>query len=635
MVINEKTIGGNFMGKVNKKNRNFDNKKRNQQHAKQIKQQLKESVATGLIDGVFVYTEPLSISDFAKKIGRNVPEILKYFFSQGIMLNQNVMLNEEQIGELALEFGFDFKKEAVLTKENILEQLDQKIDKPEDLKPRPPIVTIMGHVDHGKTTLLDSMRNSNVVAGEFGGITQAIGAYQITLKNGKKITFIYTPGHEAFTEMRSRGANVTDIVVLIVAADDGVMPQTEEAIDHAKQANVPIIVFINKIDKPGVDPEKIKAELMNYGIVAEEFGGDVPFIEGSAKEKKGLTHLQDTILLIAEVNNLKANPNKFASGIILEAHLDKTKGPVASVLVQQGTLNVRDVVIAGPTFGTIKDMENENGKKLNQALPSQPVVIAGLNDVPNAGDKFIVMNDEKMARQIATAQLQKQQLAERMAKQTLTLDSLKSHIDEGELKSINVIIKADTKGSVEALRSSLGKIDIAGVKINIIRATVGAISNSDVTLASAGQAIIYGFNVRPTAVVRKKAEEDGVEIRLHNVIYKLIEELEGAAKGLLDPIREEIVLGQAEVRALFRHSDIGTIAGFHVIDGMIPRNGTIRILRNGVVIYTGEISSLKHQKLDIKEAKIDSEGGMTIKNYNDLKEGDIIEAYKIEEHLRT
>jgi translation initiation factor IF-2 len=635
MVINEKTIGGNFMGKVNKKNRNFDNKKRNQQHAKQIKQQLKESVATGLIDGVFVYTEPLSISDFAKKIGRNVPEILKYFFSQGIMLNQNVMLNEEQIGELALEFGFDFKKEAVLTKENILEQLDQKIDKPEDLKPRPPIVTIMGHVDHGKTTLLDSMRNSNVVAGEFGGITQAIGAYQITLKNGKKITFIDTPGHEAFTEMRSRGANVTDIVVLIVAADDGVMPQTEEAIDHAKQANVPIIVFINKIDKPGVDPEKIKAELMNYGIVAEEFGGDVPFIEGSAKEKKGLTHLQDTILLIAEVNNLKANPNKFASGIILEAHLDKTKGPVASVLVQQGTLNVRDVVIAGPTFGTIKDMENENGKKLNQALPSQPVVIAGLNDVPNAGDKFIVMNDEKMARQIATAQLQKQQLAERMAKQTLTLDSLKSHIDEGELKSINVIIKADTKGSVEALRSSLGKIDIAGVKINIIRATVGAISNSDVTLASAGQAIIYGFNVRPTAVVRKKAEEDGVEIRLHNVIYKLIEELEGAAKGLLDPIREEIVLGQAEVRALFRHSDIGTIAGFHVIDGMIPRNGTIRILRNGVVIYTGEISSLKHQKLDIKEAKIDSEGGMTIKNYNDLKEGDIIEAYKIEEHLRT
>lgn len=619
------------MGKIDKKSKNFDNRRRNQQHTKQIKQQLKENVAVGLIDGVFVYTEPLSISDFAKKIGRPVPEIMKHFFKKGIMLNQNAMLNEDQIGELALEFGFDFKKAEALTKENILDQFDVP-DQEADLKPRPPIVTIMGHVDHGKTTLLDAMRDSNVVASEHGGITQAIGAYQVTGKNGKKITFIDTPGHEAFTEMRSRGANATDIVVLIVAADDGVMPQTEEAIDHAKQANVPIIVFINKMDKPGADSQKIKSELMNYGIVAEEFGGDIPFIEGSAKLKKGLADLQDTILLIAEVQDLKANPNKFASGLVLEAHLDKNKGPVASILVQQGTLNLRDIVIAGATFGTIKDMENEVGKKMRQAIPSQPVVIVGLSEVPNAGDKFIVMNDEKMARQIATAQLQKQQQAERMNKQTLTLDSLKTHLDEGELKSINVIIKADTKGSVEALRSSLAKIDIAGVKINIIRATVGAITNSDVTLANAGQAIIYGFNVRPTAQVRNKAEEDGVEIRLHNIIYKLIEELEDAAQGMLDPVIEEVVLGQAEIRALFKHSAIGTIGGFHVIDGMIPRKSLVRVIRNGVVIYTGELSSLKHQKEDIKEAKIDSEGGLTIKNFNDIKEGDIIEAYKIEEH---
>lgn len=623
------------MAKNNKQNTKVNNaeaRKRAAQHTKKIKQQLNETTAIGLINGVFIFTEPLSVADFAKQIGKPVTEIIKHYFSQGLMINQNAMLNEIQIGELALEFGFDFKKEAVVTKANLLDTLQQTIDKPEDLQPRPPIVTIMGHVDHGKTTLLDSMRNSNVVAGEAGGITQAIGAYQVENKSSKKkITFIDTPGHEAFTEMRSRGANATDIVVLIVAADDGVKPQTEEAIDHAKQAKVPVIVFVNKIDKPGSDPEKVKIELMNHGLVAEEFGGDVPFIYGSAKQKIGLDDLQDTILLIADVLDLKANHNKFASGIVLEAHLDKAKGPVASVLVQAGTLNRRDIVIVGSTFGSIKDMEDENGRKITSALPSKPIVIYGLNEVPNAGDKFLVMTDEKMARQIAEAQAEQKAVAERMSKQTFTLDSIKNHIDEGELKSINVIIKADTQGSVEALKGSLAKIDINGVKINTIRGSVGAITNSDISLAAAGTAIVYGFNVRPSAVVKNKAEEEGVDIRLHTIIYKLIEELEAAAKGMLDPIIKEKVLGQAEVRALFKHTAIGTIAGFHVIDGVIARNAKVRVLRDGVIIYTGEISSLKHGKEDIKEAKISSEGGLTVKNFNDIKEGDVIEAYTTEQ----
>ncbi|WP_026389514.1 translation initiation factor IF-2 [[Acholeplasma] multilocale] len=620
MAKNKKTIAAKNAAEAKAKAR---------EHTKNIKQQLKEVVATGLIDGVFVFTEPLSIADFAGKIGKSAAEILKYFFSQGLMMNQNMILSEEQMGELALEYGFDFKKEESLTKENIFEQL-QVEDRPEDLVERAPVVTIMGHVDHGKTTLLDSMRNADVAGGEAGGITQAIGAYQVVREDKKKITFIDTPGHEAFTEMRSRGANATDIVILIVAADDGVMPQTEEAIDHAKQADVPIVVFVNKVDKPGADPEKVKVELMSYGLVAEEYGGDIPFITGSAKQKIGLDNLQDTLLLIAEMLDLKANPNKFASGVVLEAHLDKSKGPVASILVQQGTLEMRDTLVAGGTFGSIKNIENEYGKKVLKAEPSKPVVIYGLNEVPKAGDKFIVMNDDKMARQIAEAQAEKQLAAERQSKQTFTLDSIKKHIDDGELKHVNIIVKADTQGSVEALKGSLAKIDVEGVKLNMIRGSVGAISNSDITLAMASNAIVYGFNVRPDAAVRQKAEEDGVEIRLHNIIYKVIEELEEALKGMLDPIVEEIVLGQAEIRATFRHTDIGVIGGFHVIDGSIPRNAKVRILRNGIVAFTGEISSLKHEKNDIKEAKIGSEGGMTIKNYNDIKEGDIIEAYKEE-----
>ncbi|ATZ21515.1 translation initiation factor IF-2 [Mesoplasma tabanidae] len=621
--------------KTNKKPQQVNKKEMSKQHAKQIKQQLNETVATGIIDGVFVYTEALSIADFANQIGKSVAEILKYFFTQGLMLNQNVVLSEEQMAELALEFGFDFRKEESLTKENFFEALDaSEEDKPEDLEHRAPIVTIMGHVDHGKTTLLDSIKNTNVVGGEAGGITQAIGAYQVKNKDGKKVTFIDTPGHEAFSEMRSRGANVTDIVILIVAADDGVMPQTEEAIDHAKLANVPIIVFINKCDKPGADPERVKTELMKYEIVAEEYGGDIPFVQGSAKQKIGLDQLEETILLIAEMQDYKANPNKLAKGVVIEAHLDKAKGPVASILVKEGTLDIRDMIIAGTTYGNIKHMEDETNKKVLKAGPSKPVVVYGLNEVPSAGDKFIVMNDEKMARTIAEAQAEKKLAAERQSNQIFSLDSIKKHIDDGELKAINLIVKADTQGSVEALKGSLTKIDIPGVKLNIIRASVGTITLSDVTLASTvtdGIVLIYGFNVRPDAVVRKKAEEEGIEIRLHNIIYKVIEELEDAAKGMLDPEYKEVVTGSAEIRATFKHSDIGTIGGFHITDGSIERKSKVRIIRNGIVIYTGELATLKHLKDDIKEAKINSEGGLTIKNFNDIKEGDIVEGYKEEE----
>ncbi|QEH61727.1 translation initiation factor IF-2 [Spiroplasma chinense] len=604
-------------------------KNKSKAHTANLKSKLKETKQTGLIDGVFVYTEPLSIADFAKKVNKGPAEIVKWFFTNGSMVTQNQVLTEEQMGELCLEFGYDFKKETAVTKENIFETFDEA-DDPKDLKTKPPVVTIMGHVDHGKTTLLDSIRNANVTEGEFGGITQHIGAYQVTL-NGNKITFIDTPGHEAFTEMRARGSEVTDIVILVVAADDGVMPQTEEAIDHAKAANVPIVVFVNKCDKPDADPNKVKMELMKFGIVAEEYGGDIPFIEGSAKAKMGLDSLLETLLFIAEFKDLKSNPNKYARGTVIEAHLDKARGAIATILVQHGTLNLRDIVVAGGTFGAIKDIENENKAKIKTVVPGQPAVIIGLNEVPRAGDKFMVISDEKMARTISEAQAEKQANEARQKNQSFTLDSIKNQIEAGELKSINIILKADTQGTVEAVRNSMLKINIEGVKINVIRATVGAISVSDVTLAMASNALIYGFNVRPNAQVRQKAEEDGVDIRLHNIIYKLIEEIAEAATGMLDPVMEEKSLGEAEVRELFKHSQVGTIAGCRIMSGTVPRGSKVHILRNGIVIYSGEMSSLKNKKDDIKEAREGQECGITIKNFNDLKENDIIEAYKVEE----
>ncbi|WP_338982908.1 translation initiation factor IF-2 [Spiroplasma endosymbiont of Othius punctulatus] len=605
-------------------------KQKSKQQSNHLKTQLKEKVATGIVDGVFRFTENLSIADFSQKINKTPAEIVKHFFMQGKIMSQNVMLSEEQMGELCLEYGYDFKKETQVTHANLLDTFEEVLD-PAKLKPRPPIVTIMGHVDHGKTTLLDSIRkgHANVVDGEFGGITQHIGAYQVEY-SGQVISFIDTPGHEAFSEMRSRGSSVTDIVILVVAADDGIMPQTQEAIDHAKAAKVPIIVFVNKMDKPGANPEKIKSELMAFGLIAEEFGGDTPFVEGSARNSSGIDTLLETILLISELNEYKADPSVYARGVILEAKLDKSRGPIATVLVQSGTLHARDTIVAGGSFGTVRYLEDENRLQIKEALPSKSVVVFGLNKVPRAGDKFMVLANEKLAREVSEAQEARINDEARMKSQQFSLDSIKTQIESGELKTLNLIIKSDTQGTVEAIKGSLQKLVFEKVKINIVRASVGAVSNTDITLASASEAIIYGFNVRPTAQVRTKAEEDGVSIRLHNIIYKVIEEIEELAKGLLDPEYEEITLGEAEIRATFKHTDIGTIAGCRITNGTIPRSAKIHLLRDGVVIFTGELSSLKNKKEDIKEAREGTECGLTIKNFNDIKDGDVLEAFKLE-----
>ncbi|WP_424526308.1 translation initiation factor IF-2 [Spiroplasma endosymbiont of Glossina fuscipes fuscipes] len=609
----------------NQKN-NKSNKKslaRNQRH--RIQSQLK-TVEAHINEGVFVYAEALAIVEFAEKINKPVSEIIKYFFTKGIMLNQNTYLSEDQLGELCLEFGLDFKREKSVTHENLIESFEVN-DDDKSLEKRPPIVTIMGHVDHGKTTLLDTIRNTNVVSTEHGGITQHIGAYQIKTKNGEKITFVDTPGHEAFTQMRARGSAVTDIVVLVVAADDGVMLQTKEAIDHAKAAGVPIIVFINKIDKVGANLDNVMMQLSQEDLTPEEWGGSVPYVKGSAKQKQGIDELLDTILLMADLMELRANPNRFALGTVIESHLDRGLGPVATLLVQSGTLNIKDALVAGYTFGYVRDLSDESGKKIKTAGPSTPIIIHGLNEVPNAGDRFMVFRDEKLAREIALKRKATDTINKRYKNQVFSLESLSAQIKDGQLKQINIILKADTQGTVEAVKSSLQKINIQGVKINVLRATVGGISESDVTLGLASQAFIVGFNVRPTAHVRKKAEDEGVEIRLHTIIYKLIEEIIAAAEGMLDPEMVEEVLGQAEVRQIFRHSNIGTIAGCHVTDGVIPRKSRVRILRDGVIVYDGELASLKHVKDDIKEAKVGAECGLTIKNYNDLKEQDVIETY--------
>ncbi|MBW3059178.1 translation initiation factor IF-2 [Spiroplasma poulsonii] len=609
----------------NQKN-NKSNKKslaKNQRH--RIQSQLK-TVEAHINEGVFVYAETLTIAEFAEKISKPVSEIIKYFFAKGIMLNQNTYLNEDQLGELCLEFGLDFKREKSVTHENLIESFEVN-DDDTSLEKRPPIVTIMGHVDHGKTTLLDTIRNTNVVSTEHGGITQHIGAYQIKTKNNEKITFVDTPGHEAFTQMRARGSAVTDIVVLVVAADDGVMLQTKEAIDHAKAAGVPIIVFINKIDKVGANLDNVMMQLSQEDLTPEEWGGTVSYVKGSAKQNQGIDELLDTILLMADLMELKANPNRFALGTVIESHLDRGLGPVATLLVQSGTLNIKDALVAGCTFGYVRDLSDESGKKIKTAEPSTPVIIYGLNEVPNAGDRFMVFRDEKLAREIALKRKATVTINKRYKNQVFSLESLSEQIKDGQLKQINIILKADTQGTVEAVKSSLQKINIVGVKINVLRATVGAISESDVTLGLASQAFIVGFNVRPTAHVRKKVEDEGVEIRLHTIIYKLTEEIIAAAEGMLDPEMVEEVLGQAEVRQIFHHSDIGTIAGCHVTDGVIPRKSRVRILRDGVIVYDGELASLKHVKDDIKEAKVGAECGLTIKNYNDLKEQDVIEAY--------
>lgn len=576
------------------------------------------------------YSGPLTVGQLAELMKRNSSELIKFLFLMGNMSTINTTLSDEDIELICMQFNVKPVKEVVIEEDDIEEQIQNRTFDEKDLVSRPPVVTIMGHVDHGKTTLLDTIRNTHVTKGEFGGITQHIGAYQVSL-NGRKVTFLDTPGHEAFTAMRARGAQVTDIVVLIVAADDGVMPQTKESIDHARAAGVPIVVAVNKIDKPGANPERVKTELANEGVMPEEWGGDTVFTEISARSGQGVDDLLEAILLVSEMQELKANPNTLASGTVVEAKLDKGKGPVATLLIQQGTLKAGDSLVVGTSYGRIRKMTNDRGMELKKAGPSTPVEIIGLNEVPRAGDVFMVYDSYKKAAEIAQSREEKQIEKERNATSARSLEDMARMINEGDMKEINILIKADVQGSAEALKASMEKVDVDTVKVNVIRSTVGTITESDIMLASASNAIIYGFNIRPTAAIRKKAEEEGVEIRLHNIIYKALEELESAMKGMLAPVYEEVVTGQAEVRKTYKVSRIGTIAGCYVTDGVIKRDSSVRLIRDGIVIYTGKIGSLRRFDNDVKEVTQGFECGVTIENFNDIKVDDIIEAFEDQE----
>lgn len=577
--------------------------------------------------GVFVYTGDITVAQLAKELNVPATNIIKNLFIKGKMVTLNQTLTDDLIGEICLEYGYDFKKEKVVSEENF-EDLEI-VDDPKNLKERPPIVTIMGHVDHGKTTLIDTIRNSNIVDTEAGAITQAIGAYQKEIK-GKKITFIDTPGHEAFTAMRSRGASVTDIVIIVVAADDGVMPQTREAIDHARAAKVPLIIAVNKIDKPGANVERVKQELMELDIIPEEYGGDTMFCEISAKKNIGIEALLESILVLAEMLELKANPNRYAMGTVLEAKLDKGEGAKATLLVQNGTLNSGDYVVVGATYGRVRKMTNEYRTELKSAGPSTPVAIMGLTDVPVAGDKFMAFPTEKQARDIA----EKRKLAKTNEERKTHINSLEdlyNRIHEGEVQEINCIIRADNQGSAEAVKGALLRLQVDGVKINVLRSTAGAINENDVLLASTSNAIIFGFNIRPDAKIRAKAEEEKVEIRLHTIIYHLTEEVEAAMKGMLKPICHEQVTGQAEIRKVIVASKIGKIAGCMVTSGVIKRDSLCRLLRDGRIVYEGKLNSLKRFQNDAKEVAENYECGLTIENFNDIKEGDIVEGYEMVE----
>lgn len=581
--------------------------------------------------GVFVYTGDITVSQLSKELNVPATSIIRFLFMQGKMVTLNQNLDDELIGEICLEFGYDFKKEKVVSEENFEEI--EIVDDPSSLKERSPIVTIMGHVDHGKTTLIDTIRNSNIVDTEAGAITQAIGAYQKEI-NGKKITFIDTPGHEAFTAMRSRGASVTDIVIIVVAADDGVMPQTKEAIDHARAAKVPIIIAINKIDKPGANVERVKQELMELDIIPEEYGGKNIFCEISAKKNIGIDNLLENVLLLAEVLELKANPNRYALGTVLEARLDKGEGAKATLLVQNGTLNAGDFVVVGAAYGRVRKMTNEYRAELKSAGPSTPVAIIGLTEVPVAGDKFMAFPTEKQAREIAEKRKLAKTIDERNSSGGGTLEDLYNRIHEGEVQEINCIVKADNQGSAEAVKGALLNIQVDGVKINVLRSTAGAITETDVLLASTSNAIIFGFNIRPDAKIRAKAEEAKVDIRLHTIIYHLTEEVEAAMKGLLKPTYKEHITGQAEIRKVIVASKIGKIAGCMVTNGVIKRDSLCRLMRDGVVIYEGKLNSLKRFQNDAKEVAENYECGLTIENFNDIKEGDIVEGYEMVEEKK-
>ncbi|TCW35666.1 translation initiation factor 2 (bIF-2) [Laceyella sacchari] len=609
-------------GKGGRNNRRKGDRRGSEQREKQAPVLPKEITVSG----------PLSVGDFAKLLRREASAVIKKLLMHGVMATINQEIDVETMVVIGDEFDVKVQYVEEVDESNFEEQVEE--DAPEDLVERPPVVTIMGHVDHGKTTLLDKIRHTNVTAGEAGGITQHIGAYQVEV-SGKKITFLDTPGHAAFTTMRARGAQVTDITILVVAADDGVMPQTIEAINHAKAAEVPIIVAVNKIDKPDSNPDRVKQQLTEHGLVPEEWGGDTIFVPVSALAGTGIDELLEMILLVAEVQEYKANPNKRARGVVIEAELDKGRGPVATVLVQNGTLKVGDGVVAGNFFGKIRAMVNDRGRRVKVAPPSMPVEILGLPDVPNAGDQFMVFEDEKKGRAIADKRLQKQREEELGANSRVSLDDLFKQIQQGEVKDLNVIIKADVQGSAEALRGSLEKIDVEGARVKIIHQGAGAITESDIILASASNAIVIGFNVRPEPNARAMAEQEKVDIRLHRIIYNVIEEIEAAMKGLLDPEFEERVVGTAEVRQIFKVSKVGTIAGCYVTEGKVVRDGHVRLIRDGVVVHEGKLDTLKRFKDDAKEVAQGYECGLTVQNYNDIKEGDVIEVYVIEEVERT
>ncbi|HEX1771415.1 TPA: translation initiation factor IF-2 [Streptococcus pneumoniae] len=613
----------------NKKNKKGNNKNNRNQTPKPVTERKFHELPTE-----FEYTDGMTVAEIAKRIKREPAEIVKKLFMMGVMATQNQSLDGETIELLMVDYGIEAKQKVEVDNADIERFfVEDGYLNEDELVERPPVVTIMGHVDHGKTTLLDTLRNSRVATGEAGGITQHIGAYQI-VENGKKITFLDTPGHAAFTSMRARGASVTDITILVVAADDGVMPQTIEAINHSKAANVPIIVAINKIDKPGANPERVIGELAEHGVMSTAWGGDSEFVEISAKFNQNIEELLETVLLVAEIQELKADPTVRAIGTVIEARLDKGKGAVATLLVQQGTLNVQDPIVVGNTFGRVRAMTNDLGRRVKVAGPSTPASITGLNEAPMAGDHFAVYEDEKSARAAGEERAKRALMKQRQATQRVSLENLFDTLKAGELKSVNVIIKADVQGSVEALSASLQKIDVEGVKVTIVHSAVGAINESDVTLAEASNAFIVGFNVRPTPQARQQAEADDVEIRLHSIIYKVIEEMEEAMKGMLDPEFEEKVIGEAVIRETFKVSKVGTIGGFMVINGKVARDSKVRVIRDGVVIYDGELASLKHYKDDVKEVTNGREGGLMIDGYNDIKMDDVIEAYVMEEIKR-
>lgn len=620
----EKKVFNKNKNKNNNNNKNKYNQHQNQQVApKKPEKKLPEKIT---------FVGSLTVGELAKELGKEPSEIIKKLLMLGVMATINQDLDKDTIELIAGEYGVQVEEEIVYEKTEFEGYINE--EKPEDLVERPAVVTIMGHVDHGKTTLLDSIRNTKVTEGEAGGITQHIGAYQI-VQSGKKITFLDTPGHAAFTTMRARGAQVTDITILVVAADDGVMPQTVEAINHAKAAEVPIIVAVNKMDKPSANPDRVMQELTDHGLVPEAWGGETIFVPLSALTGEGIDSLIEMILLVTEVEELVANPNANATGTVIEAQLDKGRGSVATLLVQNGTLRVGDPIVVGNTFGRVRAMVNDLGRRVKEAGPSTPVEITGLNDVPQAGDQFLVFDDEKTARSVGEARLQKQLVEQRGSGNRISLDDLFEQIKQGEMKEINLIVKADVQGSTEALAASLQKIDVEGVKVKIIHTGVGAITESDIILASASNAIVIGFNVRPDAGAKRTADVENVDIRLHRIIYKAIEEIEAAMKGMLDPEFQEKVIGQAEVRNTFKVSKVGTIAGCYVTEGKITRDSGVRLIRDGVVIFEGEIDTLKRFKDDVKEVARNYECGITITKFNDIKEGDIIEAFVMEEIERA